>query len=110
MSGSTIQVQQTAHWTAVIATIAVSVCLAIGMVAMAAVAWRDGNTQLVNNAMNGIIQIGTGLAVTLGVTVGGPQVVSAFVGRFQNGAVTTISSSIPPTTVPTPGATQTPAQ
>ena len=113
MSGSSTQVQQTAHWTAVIATIAVSVCLAIGMVAMAAVAWRDGNTQLVNSAMSGIIQIGTGLAVTLGVTVGGPQVVSAFVGRFQNGAaVPTIPPAVTSPVVPssTPGAAQTPAQ
>ena len=87
MSGSTPQVQQTAHWTAVIGAVAISVCLTIGMVAMAAVVWRDGNTTLVSNAMAGIIQLGGGFAVVLGAVVGGPQVVSVLLGRFGTGVV-----------------------
>lgn len=84
-SGSSAQVQQTAHWTAVIGAVAISVCLTIGMVAMAAVVWRDGNTTLVSNAMAGIIQLGGGFAIVLGAVVGGPQVVSVLLGRFGNG-------------------------
>lgn len=93
-SGSTTQVQQTAHWTAVIATIAVSVCMVIGMVAMSAVVWRDGSTELVQTAMNGIINLGGGFAVTMGSVVAGPQIVSAILGRVRNYA-TSGQSAIP---------------
>lgn len=94
-SGSSTQVQQTAHWTAVIGAVAISVCLTIGMVAMAAVVWRDGNTNLVSEAMAGIIQLGGGFAVVLGAVVGGPQVVSVLLGRFGSGMVAVSSDTSP---------------
>ena len=99
MSGST-QVTQTAHWTAIIATIAVSICLIIGMVALGLVVMRDGNTQLVANAESIFGNILTGLAVTLGLLVAGPQAVSAFVGRFQNVIVGATSGEVTPSPAP----------
>ena len=104
MSGSTTQVTQTAHWTAIIATIAVGLCLLIAMGALAAVIIRDGNTQLVLNAEGILGNIGTGLAVTLALLVAGPQAVSAFVGRFQGsgGAAAGATSATP--AAPTPPA------
>lgn len=104
-SGSSTQVQQTAHWTAVIGAVAISVCLTIGMLAMAAVVWRDGDTQLVSNAMSGIIQLGGGFAIVLGAVVGGPQVVSVLLGRFGNGLLGVSS----PTDATTPAPAVAPA-
>lgn len=109
ISGSNAQVQQTAHWTAVIGAVAISVCLTIGMVAMAAVVWRDGNTALVSNAMAGIIQLGGGFAIVLGAVVGGPQVVSVLLGRFGNGMLSVSSpTDASPPAASTVGLTVTP--
>lgn len=102
MTGSVTQVAQTAHWTAVIATIAVSVCLSIAMGALAFVVGRDGSVPEVMSALGVMGNIATGLAVTLGLLVAGPQAVSAFIGRFQNvttGAPT--GTEVPPTAPPT---------
>lgn len=100
-SGSTQQVQQTAHWTAVIGAVAISICMTIGMLAMAAVVWRDGSSELVTSAMAGIIQILGGFAFVLGAVVGGPQVVSVLLGRFWNGA-TVVSPPTADATTPAP--------
>ena len=83
----------TAHWTAIIATIAVSVCLAITMIALASVVIRDGNAPLVSQAMQAFVTIGEGLAAVLGFLVGGPQIVSAFISRFGSGTI----ADTPPT-------------
>lgn len=101
MTGSVSQVAQTAHWTAVIATIAVSVCLSIAMGALAWVVGRDGNVPEVMSALGVMGNIATGLAVTLGLLVAGPQAVSAFIGRFQNSgsaspAAPPVENSAPP--------------
>lgn len=75
--------QSTAHWTAIIATIAVSLCLTIVMVALGIVVARDGNVAEVSDALAGLVKIGGGLAITLGLLVAGPQAVSAIVQRVR---------------------------
>jgi len=83
--GGATQVTSTAHWTAIIATSAVSLCFVIVTVGLASVVIRDGNTTLVAQAMQSFVSIGEGLAAVLGFLVGAPQLVSAFIGRFQSG-------------------------
>ena len=100
MTGSVSQVAQTAHWTAVIATIAVSVCLSIAMGALAWVVGRDGNVPEVMAALGVLGNIATGLAVTLGLLVAGPQAVSAFIGRFQNVTAGATSGEVTPSPAP----------
>lgn len=98
-------VQQTAHWTAVIATLAVSVCLTIAMTGLVIVLVRDGNLGEVADAMRIMGQISMGLAIALGSLVGGPQIVSALVARYVPQAVNApLSSALaaPPSPDPSP--------
>lgn len=97
-SGGSSQVTATAHWTAIIATSAVSLCFVIVTVGLASVVIRDGNSTLVAQAMQSFVSIGEGLAAVLGFLVGAPQMVSAFVGRFQSGVVS--NASTPPEAPP----------
>ena len=100
MTGSVSQVSKTAHWTAIIGSIALAVCLVIGMGALAVVIVRDGNTTEVTTAIDGLIKILFGLALTFGSVVGGPQIVSALIGRFQNVTTGAISGENVPSPAP----------
>ena len=82
-TGGATQPASTAHWTAIIATSAVSLGFIIMIVALAGVVLRDGNSTLVAQAMQSFVSIGEGLAAVLGFLVCAPQLVSAFIGRFQ---------------------------
>ena len=98
-------VQSTAHWTAVIATVAVSVCLIIAMAALAIVVAHDGNTAEVSGAMADMVNIGGGLAIVLGAVVGGPQIVSALMSRFLGASQPAAAPPLPaaPSDPTTPG-------
>ena len=101
-------VQSTAHWTAVIATSAVSVCLIIAMLALAIVVAHDGNTIEVNNAMSDMVNIGGTLAFVISAVAGGPQIVSALVSTFLPRGWKGFPTAIPDGMGSTPGADGTP--
>lgn len=97
-SGSSTQVQQTAHWTAVIFSIALSIALIISVLAQGAVVVRDGNSALVTTALQNIAQLGGTFALVAAVVAGGPQVVSVLATRFGIG----LPGSLPDATTPAP--------
>lgn len=97
-TGGVTQPASTAHWTAIIATSAVSLCFIIVTIGLASVVIRDGNSTLVAQAMQSFVSIGEGLAAVLGFLVGAPQLVSAFIGRFQTGVIS--SAAVPPEAPP----------
>jgi hypothetical protein len=94
-------VTSTAHWTAIIATGCVALCLVITIGALASVVIRDGNSTLVAQALAAFVGLGQGFAIVLGALVAGPQIVSALVGRFWNTGGVAPQPPMEPTT-PTP--------
>ena len=94
-SGSTAQVQQTAHWTAVIFSIALSLALIISVLAQGAVVVRDGNSALVTTALQNIAQLGGTFALVAAVVAGGPQVVSVLAARFGIGLPSSVPDASP---------------
>lgn len=94
--GMAAQAQQTAHWTAVIGTVAVSLCLVITMIALAIVVARDGNAAEVSDALGAFVSIGKELAITISILIAGPQAVNVLLSRFfptAPGSTTTTSST-----------------